>query len=249
MPRSGGGLRGGRSPRTRRTATRAARRSWKTAREALGIAHPRPRRWPLALAAVATALAAAAGLAAFLLARSEPAAGLETTGRLIRIDPAAGRVTATIPVGSEPVALAAGERGIWIADRADGRVRRVDPATKRIALETSAHGKPTGIGLAGERVFVANGPQDANAAVIDAATGSEENVVSLAAGGYFVGSAHVAAVGSDIWVAAGDRRVGRLDVTRSRLVDPIVIEGPRDEPGTPTSPESRRPMMRSGWWG
>jgi hypothetical protein len=199
------------------------------AREALGIAESRARRWPLALAAVATALAAAAALGAFLIARGETPASPGTTGRLIRIDPAAGRVSATIRIGSEPVVLAAGESGIWIADRADGRVRRVDPATMQVALETPAHGKPTGIALAGERVFVANGPQDASAAVIDAATGTEENVISLAAGGYFVGSARVAAGGSGIWVAAGDRRVGRLDVTRSRIVDPTVIPGPLDE--------------------
>jgi YVTN family beta-propeller protein len=199
------------------------------ARSALGL-EPKRARWPLALAGVGAALLGAA-LLAFLLARGDGGAE-QLPGRdsLVRIDPATSDVAATIRVGQNPSAVAVGDvPGVWVASRDDGAVWRVDPATNRIALRASAHGKPTEIAVSGPEAIVSNGPQDANLAVIHAPSGREENVISLAAGGGFLGSARVAAGESGIWVAGADRRVGRLDLAANKIVDPVLIEPPRDE--------------------
>ena len=95
-------------------------------------------------------------------------------------------------------------------------------------LNVSAHGKPTEIAIAGGRVIVSNGPQDANVVVIDASTGREESVIPPGALSGF-GSARVAGGGSGLWVADGDRRIGRLDLALARLVDPTLLPPPGDE--------------------
>jgi len=199
------------------------------ARGALGIAEPRRSRWPLAVAAIAIAVVGAA-LPALLFTRADSAAeGPETNGRLVRIDPASDDVVGTIAVGNDPSAVAVGDEGIWVASRGDGIVRRIDPETNQVLLEAPAHGKPAEIALFGGRAVVSNGPQDANVAVIQYATGREQDVISLAAGGGFFGSARVGAGESGLWVATADRHVGQLDLAVSRILDPVYISSPRNE--------------------
>ncbi len=65
--------------------------------------------------------------------------------------------------------------------------------------------------------------------MIDAATGREENIISLASGGFFQGAAPIAAGESDVWLAGADRRVGRLDLITSRIEKPLVLAPPADE--------------------
>ena len=47
-----------------------------------------------------------------------------------RIDPASDRVTATIPAGESPAALAIADGALWIADE-EGAVLRLDPRARR----------------------------------------------------------------------------------------------------------------------
>ena len=104
----------------------------------------------------------------------------------------------TIPVGNEANAVAVGPTGVWVANRGDGTVWRVDPRTDVVSLKTSAHGKPTDLAVTSTRAFVVNGPQDANITVIDGATGREENVISLASGGFFQGAAPIGAAENEV---------------------------------------------------
>jgi len=186
------------------------------ARIALGIEDTRARRWPLALAAGVLAIALA-GLLAYVLTRETPTSAPTATGRLVRIDPAANEATNTIAVGNEPNAVAANASGVWVANRADGTVWKIDPRTNLVSLKTSAHGKPTDLAATATRAFVVNGPQDANITVIDAASGRAENVISLAQGGYFQGSAPIGADDRTVWLGGADRRVSRLDVVTAEL--------------------------------
>ena len=66
------------------------------------------------------------------------------------IDPATNSVVASIPVGSKPVAIAAGEGGVWVGDARDGTITRVDPEARRV-VKTIGIGAPvvdlaTGLG-------------------------------------------------------------------------------------------------------
>ncbi len=65
--------------------------------------------------------------------------------------------------------------------------------------------------------------------MIDAATGREENIISLASGGFFQGAAPIGAGESGVWLAGADRRVGRLDLITSRIEKPLVLAPPADE--------------------
>ena len=197
------------------------------ARNTLGL-EPKRARWPLALAGVGAALIGAA-LLAFFLTRGDGTVQPTTTGRLVHIDPATNRATDTIAIGNNPIAVAAGPAGVWVANRGDGTVWRIDPDTMRVSLRTSAHGRPTELATTATRAIVVNGPQDANATVIDAATGREENIISLASGGFFQGAAPIAAGESGVWLAGADRRVGRLDLITSRIEKPLVLAPPADE--------------------
>ena len=196
------------------------------AREALGIAEERSRTWPLA-AAMITAAAVGAALLSFLLIRTDGASGPETTGRLVRIDPATNRVTRTTAVGSEPSSLAVGRSGVWIANREDATLSRVDPETGDIELMVSAQGVPAEIAVDVARVFVAAGPVEAKIAVIDPATGQQQDLFPIVSGAFF-GSPSVAA-DSGVWVATGDRRIGRLNLLTGALEHPAVIPQPPAE--------------------
>jgi branched-chain amino acid transport system substrate-binding protein len=180
---------------------------------------------PVALASVA--LLGVAGIA--FATRDGAPATPSTTGRLVRIDPASNRVADVVSIGNEPSAVAVAESGVWVADRESGRVARIDPATGRVELDASAHGKPVELAVTSGRAVVSNGPQDANVAVIDVPTGTDENVITLAKGGFFAGSARIAAGTSGIWVAGADRRVGRLDLNAGGLDDPVFLAPPADE--------------------
>jgi YVTN family beta-propeller protein len=197
------------------------------ARAALGL-EPRRTRWPLAVAGLGAALIGAA-LLAFLVTRGDGTGQAMSGGKLLRIDPAKNTVAATIPVGQDPSAVSVGQSGVWVASRGDGTVSRIDPAQNRILFKASAHGKPTEIAFSGGNAIVSNGPQDANVAVIDVGTGGETDVISLAAGGGFFGSARVAAGKSGIWLAGSDRTVARLDLAAGRAVHPVFIAPPHDE--------------------
>jgi YVTN family beta-propeller protein len=198
------------------------------ARVALHIEPAPPRRWPL-VATVAAIVAVAAVLLAAVLTRDGPGSAPTTSGRLVRIDPATNEATETIPVGNKPNAVAVAPTGVWVANRGDGTVWRIDPDTNLVSLRTSAHGAPTDLAVTPTRAFVVNGPQDANITVIDGATGREENVIGLAAGGFLQGNASIGADGPDIWFGGADRRVSRLDVVTGTLENPRYLAPPADE--------------------
>jgi len=196
------------------------------ARETLGIADRKPRRWPFLAAAIVLAVAAAA-LGALLLTRGGDGSGPATTGRLIRIDPD-GSVESTIRIGNDPSAVAVNKDGVWVANRGDSTVWRIDPETLDVELTVSAHGSPADVAATASRVVLADGPVEAKIAVLDPATGIQQDLFSIARGRFF-GSSSVAVDGSDVWVATGDRRVGRLNVLTGDLVDQVVIPQPPAE--------------------
>jgi YVTN family beta-propeller protein len=73
-----------------------------------------------------TGLAEAAGAVWVACSRADQVA---------RIDPATNQVTAAIPVGHEPVGIAAGFQSVWVHDENEeraGTVTRVDPSAARV---------------------------------------------------------------------------------------------------------------------
>jgi DNA-binding beta-propeller fold protein YncE len=63
-----------------------------------------------------------------------------STGQVIDIDPRTDVVLATIPVGRDPGALAAGDADVWVTNNADHTVARIDRrAMATIATIPVAH--------------------------------------------------------------------------------------------------------------
>jgi DNA-binding SARP family transcriptional activator len=107
------------------------------------------RRIARGVALVAAAVAAAT--LGYLVVADEPSASVAAIPpTLAAIDPATNRVVASIPVGSKPVSIAAGEGGIWVGDARDGTITRIDPETRKV-VKTIGIGAPvvdlaTGLG-------------------------------------------------------------------------------------------------------
>jgi hypothetical protein len=105
------------------------------AAEALGIRRPsaliRRRLW--VIAAIATLLLIAAALAVAVVIRGAGNVGAAvpavTANTLVRIDPAANRVTAVVDVGPSPSATAVGGRSVWVYNADGPSISEIDAAT------------------------------------------------------------------------------------------------------------------------
>ena len=75
-------------------------------------------------------------------------------GTVSRIDPQTNRVTATIPVGDGPAAIAVGAGGVWVANEFAGTVARIDPATDTVTRTITVGNRPRGVAIAGGLVWV-----------------------------------------------------------------------------------------------
>jgi YVTN family beta-propeller protein len=106
------------------------------------IGAPRPSRRALLAAATAILVAAALAWAAIELLGGGDSGG-----------PA---VADTIPVGSEPLALAVGGGGVWVTNSGDGTVTRIDPATGDAGRPIRVGERPAGVAIGGGSVWVAD---------------------------------------------------------------------------------------------
>ena len=50
----------------------------------------------------------------------------------MRIDPAMGKVVATIPVAAAPAGVVVTEGSVWVANEHNGSVQRIDPKTNKV---------------------------------------------------------------------------------------------------------------------
>src|SRR5262249_15231947 len=73
---------------------------------------------------------------------------------LRRVDPITWQQV-LIPVGSDPVAVAAGGGSIWVANTSDGTIERVDPAHNQVIKRISVGARPTALAFDPEGVWVA----------------------------------------------------------------------------------------------
>ena len=100
-------------------------------------------------------------------------------GVVMRIDPAVGRRTRKIQVGSDPVALTTGAGAVWVANAGDNSVSRIDPATNAVVQTIGVGRGPSSIAAGAAAVWVALG--DAGAvARIDPRTDSVTATIRVA---------------------------------------------------------------------
>jgi streptogramin lyase len=149
------------------------------AREALGIAKPRPNLWPLAAAVVGLALIAA-GLLAYFATRGGSTAAA-AVGQLVRIDPETNAATQAGRIGEGASAVSASAEAVWIAAYRESKLWRVNPRTLAIT-EVTANGAPQDVAIHGDTVYVGgNGPTEfaGNVTEYDVRTGARNQSLDL----------------------------------------------------------------------
>ena len=140
---------------------------------------------------------------------------------VLRIDPVAGKVVATIPVGSSPEGVVVTAGSVWVADEGDGAVTRIDPATNRV-VATIRVGPA---GDSGPQIMTAGpggvwvGVQNIQSVVrVDAATNRVGLVVPL--------DGPVASDGKEVWIAidaGGTSLVVRIDPVSGKAITTVDL--------------------------
>jgi len=151
-------------------------------------------------------------------------AGTVWTGRndrqaVLRLDPASGRVVATIPVGFHVFNLAADAASVWVVSFEDNMVARIDPATNTVTVRQSLLHAPSGVVIADGSAWIS---RSGNATVVrlDAMTGALQAEIP-------VGRRPLPlAVGTgSIWVRCEqDSTVSRIDPSTNRVVATIPVD-------------------------
>jgi tRNA A-37 threonylcarbamoyl transferase component Bud32 len=139
----------------------------------------RPRKLAVLLAAVAAVLAGVA-LAAALLARGDasgsnaPTTDLAATGAVQRVDVETGQLEATVRIPGQPLDVATGSGGVWLADDVDDAVYRIDPDTYEVAVSGPRRGIaiPQAVASVSGAVWLGAGRQDAHALLLPLTGGS-----------------------------------------------------------------------------
>ena len=196
------------------------------ARDALGLVPTQPsRRRIVALAGVATALAAVlATTATLLLAGGE--ADAPATGKLVRIDAATGEVTRTYDVSADPGVITTSAGRVWMGDFPSGTLWRLDPTTGDLRKLTAA-GEPRDLTSLDGKVYVmSDGAEPLTGTVTryDAVTGGKESGLNL------LGCAIGAGQGV-VWSCASPN-VDRLSTTLGKLRIVRTTTLPLREPRT-----------------
>jgi YVTN family beta-propeller protein len=141
-------------------------------------------------------------------------------GSLQHLDPAGGRVTASIDTGNNVTSLAVGAGGVWASDASGDSVARIDPAGKLVVATTPVGQGSGAVAFGAGAIWVADRLDDA-VVRIDPATNSVTTTIP-------VGRAptDVAAGLGGVWVAnSRDGTVSRIDPRSNRVVKTIAVGG------------------------
>jgi DNA-binding SARP family transcriptional activator/ABC-type branched-subunit amino acid transport system substrate-binding protein/streptogramin lyase len=196
---------------------------------------PRParRRAGLLVLAGALLLAAAVGAVAVLLVRDGASETETITGASAGVlDPRTGELLATIPVGTAPTSIAAGEGSVWVLDADDRTVSQINPKERAVVRTFSTGSTPTDLAVGAGGIWVGNGvrqvrtalPESVSrfapeSAVLDEtiplhpATDAALTLVSQASL-----APHIAVTDAAVWVVNPDLSVSRIDPRTNRVV-------------------------------
>jgi peptide/nickel transport system substrate-binding protein len=75
-------------------------------------------------------------------------------GNVSRVDPMTNSVTATVPTGDGPTAVAVDARGVWVSNEFGGTLVRIDPRTNQLVRRIAVGNQLQGIANAGGHVLV-----------------------------------------------------------------------------------------------
>jgi YVTN family beta-propeller protein len=193
----------------------------------VGSARAVPRSRAIAAAvAVIAAGALALGLA-LALRGGEKAALVVPKDAVGLIDPQSNKVIDVIPVGEDPVSVAAGRGAVWVANLNSSTVSRIDPRNHRVT-ERGIPFHPAALAASRDAVWAGSltGPEvariDANGVLPIALRAATANSAENGAG--------AVAVSSDgVWALVGNFLLEKIDPTTNRVVLSVeTTNGPVD---------------------
>jgi YVTN family beta-propeller protein len=141
------------------------------------------------------------------------------------VDLKKGRVVADIAVGSNPISVAAGLGGIWVANAEDGTVTHIDPETRKVVKTIGMGGDISDVAVGFGSVWVANG-NEGSLVRIDPELDAVERTIPL--GGTDLQPLpvfDVAAGEGAVWATSGNRVV-KIDPRTNRTLLEIGVVTP-----------------------
>jgi YVTN family beta-propeller protein len=169
----------------------------------------RPRGSLHLLLGGAVLLAAAA--AAFLLLRGNESVVSVAPDSVAVVDGGSGQVTAGMPIGAGPSAVAVGAGALWVAT-SDNSVSRIDLQNRSLRQTIQVGGAPADVAVSNGAAWVANG-LDGTVSRIDL---EANRVVATTTVGN--GPSGIATDARDVWVTnSADGTVARIDPDSGRL--------------------------------
>jgi peptide/nickel transport system substrate-binding protein len=141
-----------------------------------------------------------------------------TANSLSVIDPADGRVTSSVAVGTLPDQIAVGGDAVWVTDTTAGSVVQLDDAGTAVERTIPVGDDPTGIAYGFGAVWVA---LEGDAKVVRIDPAAHEVVDEIAVGN---GPTSVAVDETSVWVTDRlDGRLVRIDPTTDQVTDRLPV--------------------------
>ena len=138
--------------------------------------------------------------------------------KLIRVDPAAGRVKWRLGIPSSPFGLTYGAGSVWVGSRNTTRVTRVNPTTKKVRARISVGAAPYALAFGAGSVWVSN---ESSGTVSRIAPKRNRVVKTIRVGG---GPNGIAVAFGKVWVADyGHSHLIRIDPVRNRVEKRISL--------------------------
>lgn len=134
------------------------------------------------------------------------------------IDPERNEIVGEVEVGQQPVAVAHGEDGIWVASAIDDTVQRIDPERLVVVHTVDVGLAPIDLVVADGSVWVANSGER-SVSRINVGTGRLVQTITVG-----TSPSAIAAGAGGIWVTnRGDGTVVRLDSATGVPLEPIPV--------------------------
>ena len=199
-----------------------------TVRERDGIARS-GRRGGVLIATGGAVLLAVIVVVGLKLAGSRAGSVQVAPNSLAAIDIRSDRVSATVPVGARPGAVAFGSGSLWVANLDDQTISRVDPTTLRTLRSIPVAGPPTGIAAGAGGVWVVESNLNPDIApgtssVLVARVDPEFDTLgrSVQIGNVVPsGPGAVAAESNSVWVAPSTGLLTRLNATTGDVMQQL----------------------------
>lgn len=144
-------------------------------------------------------------------------------GNSLGVLDAAGRVLGSVPVGTNPTAVAYGGGSLWVANQSDDTVMRVDPDTRQVTQTFPVGDNPAALVATADDLWVANLADDTVTRISIPANRVVQQAIKVGSRPAAIGAGR-----GGVWVAnSGDNTVQRIDAATGRTDTAVGVgDGP-----------------------